>query len=910
MNFSDPAWLLFALPIGLLWWLCRNRRPALNRWRLILLVTLLLALAGWSIRWPRPGGFVVVVADRSASLPEDAEQLQREIISRLEHEMNPEHHLAVISVGEQAAIEHNHQQGTFNGFEVQVGADQSRLAEGLDLAQSLIPSGTPGRILVLGDGHWTGHDPIASTQRAAMQNIPVDYRLLSRESLRDLSIHSVSAPSAITKGQSFLIHAWINAPEDQTIAYTLERNGQKIARGEKTISSGINRIIFRDQLERAGAAAYQLTIEGSQTDPLPQNNRARFMVGVEGDLPVLCLSRTPGGAFGKLLAGAGMRVETYSPDQFTWSLENLANYSGVVLENISAQELGSRGMELLAAWVETTGRGLLTTGGKRAYGAGGYFHSALERILPISMELRREHRKLLLAIAVVLDRSGSMGAPVTGGQTKMDLANIGSVQVLDLLSDMDEFGVIAVDSLPHTILNLKSVEECRKRRRDILQIESMGGGIFVYEGLVSASKMLAGAQAGTRHIILFADAADAEEPGKYKELLEHNRMANISVSVVALGTPSDTDAGLLKDIAARGDGQIYFTENALEVPRIFAQDTFAVARSAFQENPTGLQWTPLMALLAGGRTYPEPPPLGGYNLNYIREGAQVLAVSTDEYAAPLAAGWQAGAGRVLCYAGEVDGEFTGPLGQWSEYGSFLASMVRWVVGKQTPLPEGMLLTQEINEGICRIALHLDPDRTNVMISEKPQVNVLRGNPGQSPQTETFEMQWVSADLLELQIPLSGAETIIPSVVIDQLLPIAMPPACLKHSPEYEPKANGAGLSALERLATVGGGKERLDVDAIWNDLPRSWNWISLRPILLLMATLLFILEIVERRVGLAQLKRFKRTETSPPASSMKNKKTHSPSQKTPASPAVEQEHQEPESPLKAARRRAQSRFRR
>ena len=46
--------------------------------------------------------------------------------------------------------------------------------------------------------------------------------------------------------------------------------------------------------------------------------------------------------------------------------------------------------------------------------------------------------------------------------------------------------------------------------------EAMGGGIFVYSGLLSAARMLQDATAGTRHILLFADAADAEEPGEDK----------------------------------------------------------------------------------------------------------------------------------------------------------------------------------------------------------------------------------------------------------------------------------------------------------------------------------------------------------------------------------------------------------
>ena len=101
----------------------------------------------------------------------------------------------------------------------------------------------------------------------------------------------------------------------------------------------------------------------------------------------------------------------------------------------------------------------MMTGGKNAYGPGGYFRSQLEPIMPVSMELRQEHRKLALAIVVTMDRSGSMAAQASGGRTKMDLANIAAVQVLDLLSPMDELGVIAVDSSSHTIVDLAPVND-------------------------------------------------------------------------------------------------------------------------------------------------------------------------------------------------------------------------------------------------------------------------------------------------------------------------------------------------------------------------------------------------------------------------------------------------------------------
>ena len=70
-------------------------------------------------------------------------------------------------------------------------------------------------------------------------------------------------------------------------------------------------------------------------------------------------------------------------------------------------------------------------GGKQSFGSGGYFDSAIDPLLPVSMELKTEHRKLAVAMAIVMDRSGSMGASVgVGGKqvTKMQLANTGAAR--------------------------------------------------------------------------------------------------------------------------------------------------------------------------------------------------------------------------------------------------------------------------------------------------------------------------------------------------------------------------------------------------------------------------------------------------------------------------------------------------
>ena len=153
----------------------------------------------------------------------------------------------------------------------------------------------------------------------------------------------------------------------------------------------------------------------------------------------------------------------------------------------------------------------------------------------------------------------------------------------------------------------------------------------------------------------------------------------------------------------------YFSNDPDEIPRIFAQDTFTIARSTFIDQPTPFTFTAGFSLL-GAQPVSTPPTLGGYNLCYIRPEANLAAVTGDEYKAPVVASWNAGNGRVLCYLGEADGKFSGDFAKWNQAGEFYSTLARWVAGKHQPLPDEMLLTQEIRDGVCFVQLHLDPER--------------------------------------------------------------------------------------------------------------------------------------------------------------------------------------------------------
>jgi hypothetical protein len=446
-----------------------------------------------------------------------------------------------------------------------------------------------------------------------------------------------------------------------------------------------------------------------------------------------------------------------------------------------------------------------------------------------------------------------MAVPVPGGKVKMDLANLGTVQVLDMLGPLDEFGCFAVDTAAHTIAELGPVKNKEALRDKILRIQSMGGGIYVYVALSASAEMIQGATSGTRHIILFADAADAEEPGRYKDLLAMTSKAGITVSVIGLGTRKDKDADLLEDVAKRGGGRFFITDKPDELPRLFAQDTFIVARSSFLDEPVRMQPTIGLSSLIG-RSFALDRDIGGYNLCYIRPEATLGVVTKDEYQAPAVAAWQAGAGRVLCYAGEVDGKYAGAFAQSGEAGEFYASLARWTAGQQSGLSDGMALTQEVRNGVNRVQLHLDPDRKTEPFVGTPTVATLRARNGLPPREEAVPLYWSGPDTLTAEIPLRGDETTLSTVSVGGQKAQALTPVCLPYSPEYAPGTPGSddsnrGRALLERLASATGGTERIGLTDVWKELPVRPRTTKLASWLLLAAAILLLLEILERRTG-------------------------------------------------------------
>jgi hypothetical protein len=261
MTFTAPAWLLLLVPLGAFLALqrpARGRPSLLEILRTLLSLLVVLALAGPALVLPSRDGVLVLVADRSASMPEDAARAASEAAALLARSAPAGASLGVVSFGSEAVVDAPPGR-PFRAFETTRAPDASNLAGALEKALALVPEGVPGRILVLSDGRATGRDPLSLVPRALSRGIAVDVRAHARPTAHDLAIESVERPRGGRARRAFVLGARAR-PSRRRSRYTWPR-GTILAKGSRSVPQGLTRP--RSATARTpGTAAYTITVTG------------------------------------------------------------------------------------------------------------------------------------------------------------------------------------------------------------------------------------------------------------------------------------------------------------------------------------------------------------------------------------------------------------------------------------------------------------------------------------------------------------------------------------------------------------------------------------------------------------------------------------------------------------------------
>src|SRR5947209_4146060 len=116
MTLLHPVWLLLAVPLGVSLLLWRLPSRFLQGLRAVILLLVLLALAGLALRLPSRAGTVVIVADRSLSMPPETDTEQKQVIRLIQEARGPDEQLAIVGFGQRASVERLPPGAQFGGF--------------------------------------------------------------------------------------------------------------------------------------------------------------------------------------------------------------------------------------------------------------------------------------------------------------------------------------------------------------------------------------------------------------------------------------------------------------------------------------------------------------------------------------------------------------------------------------------------------------------------------------------------------------------------------------------------------------------------------------------------------------------------------------------------------------------------
>jgi len=834
MTLGAPQFLLLLPLLAVVGWYF----PRLALWRPLRIVLLLLfvfALTDPQIERKGRGIDLWVLIDRSLSAESIVDRDENEWRRLLERSRPSRHdRLHFVDFASEVSPGGSQDSATFAG-----DRSATRLALALRDTAARARTNRHNRILLFTDGFST--EPLAGTgERLVRDRIPLDYRLLRLDESVEYRVASFALPERVQAGEPFLLDITVAGQPAGDVPYTVFRGDSPMHRGTVTVKGGVARVRLSDRVLESGAHHYTVRID-PEDDALPGNNTFSRWIEIASGPRILLVTRYPDDPLTGILQNQGFEVRTVT-DTLALDPGMLAGARSVLFHNVPAHEVPNDFLDAIAFYVTGQGGGFAMIGGKTSFGSGGYYESAIDELLPVTMELKSEHRKLAVAMAIVLDRSGSMAAVVESGHTKMALANEGSARAVELLGAMDAVTVFAVDSAAHQIAPLLNVGRNRARLESrIRSIESMGGGIFVYTGLEAAWKELQKATLGQRHIILFSDAADSEEPGQYKELLAEMKERGSTVSVIGLGNRQDPDSALLEDIAQRGGGRIFFSQNAGDLPNIFAQETVTVARSTFIEESTTTAATGAWYEIAS-RNLDWLPAVGGYNLSYLRSGDTASLISGDAYEAPLVATGRRGIGRTAAVSFPLGGDFSAESREWSEAADFVQTLNRWLMGDATP--PGIGMRHELAGTELRVDLLFDSDDWAARFAERPP-RILLNRSGEADVTNELTWSRLAPGHYSVRTQLAEGEVVRGAVQVGET---ALPLGPLSVGTQAEWAFDPERIEELRAVALETGGRERLDLGDAW-ERPDFTSRQGILPWILALLVPLFVLETLVTRAG-------------------------------------------------------------
>lgn len=648
------GWLMLALPL-LLW----RIRPGVGRiqiaFRAAACAAIVVALMQPSLLVGTGRRQHVFVLDQKAALNEAARARARMILNQRIARLSAGDAVTVIQIG---------------GRPVSARADRhvllgepASLSAALAQAAAAVPPGTSARVTLVSDGlsddsHW-GRSVAALVRRG----IAVDTVAL-QPARRAPFISNLQAAPART-GEAMQVVATVEGNGDDMVV-ALYTGSRLLATSSAFTVDGVARVLLRFTASDTPFLPLRAVLRGGG-----RNDSARFdsVAAIQPPLRMLYLGERQrgGGARLQQLIGPGVRID--APADVA-SVRDFGAWSLVMIDDLPAARLSDAAQRQLQRAVEQRGIGLIYAGGEAAFGDGGYQRAPLASALPVTFRQEERAEKPSVAVAVVIDSSGSMS-----GQP-LELSKYVARLAVRNLTPQDQFGVVEFYGAKQWAVPMQPVRNAPAIERAIGRMQAQGSSVL-FPALQEAYYGVKGAPTRYKHVLVISDGDVSN--GAFEQLIRHMAADGVNVSTVV---PVAGERGIdnMAQWARWGLGRFYYVPDDaslvqldLSVPGTTALPNYRPAAAPLRTTVGQDWWRDIGS--------PVPPPVVGMVRVDVRpEADTILSAGT-----PLLASWLYGRGRVTAMMTEPLGQGTRGWAGWPRYGEWLARVVSRTVSSEVPL---------------------------------------------------------------------------------------------------------------------------------------------------------------------------------------------------------------------------------
>lgn len=811
--------------------------------RVVIFILLILAFGNITINLKGRNISTVFLLDVSESAG-DFEESGKDFISTAIESMPRGNKAGVVLFGDNSKIDKVlNKKKEYKSINEKPVLTATNIQEAVESALGLFERGGSKRIVLITDGEENQGDILKSIPLINEQKIDFKVYKITGEKGDEIYVDNVKVPDNISVGEEFSVSIDIKSNYATKAKLTLFSGRNKVGEQQVQIQKGKNSFVFKDKQSSGGFKGYRVLIE-ADGDKNKVNNEFSTFTNVMDKPNILLINGVKGDskALEEILVNSGANIKKISPSASPSTLNELLEYKSIVLNDVHRDDLSNGFMDNIEAYVKDYGGGLITFGGEDSYALGGYKDTSLEKVLPVYMDKRGKNEVPSISINLIIDKSGSMSAE-GGGVSKLTLAKEAAMKALENLREVDEISVIAFDDTYDEVVPLQKVGD-KEAIRELISGIQIRGGTSIYPALEQGYNMQMQSSAKIKHTILLTDGQDGYGFDNYANLLKNFNDNNITLSTVAVGEGANAD--LLNQLASIGKGRSYYTDIYTDIPRIFAKEVLLSAGTYIINE----EFTPKILsnheILAGVKTSDGIPSLLGYIGTSIKENAvEILSSNHDE---PILAAMQYGIGRTVSFTSDVSGQWSKNYLAW-EYGpQLIKNMVYFTIPKYGE--EGKLnISQEGNE--AKVEFYNDK------ISKDAKVKGIYN--GENGEEGEFELSQVEPGKFQANIPLSSLGFYNFSIREEESGEIKnnyKGAFALQYSDEYKFNTNGEKLDVV--IKETKGSFINKPEEVFEGKLQREYKKINLTTPLIIISILLFMLDIVYRRLNIDLVRFFKK----------------------------------------------------